>query len=67
LGEGARFDKQFIGTNPWSEVSHEIVVPPETRLLRIEVIRQLSMKFDNKVSGTAWIDDVKLEWIAKGL
>jgi Tetratricopeptide repeat len=58
---------QFIGTSPWSEVSHKLVVPPETRLLRIEVIRQPSLKFDNKIGGVAWIDDVKLELIAKGL
>jgi len=52
---------QFIGTNPWSSVDHDLVVAPKTRLLRIEVIRQPSMKFDNKVDGTAWIDELKLE------
>ncbi len=60
----ARFNEvfgQFIGTSPWSIVDHDLVVPPQTRLLRIEVVRQPSMKFDNKVSGSAWIDELKLE------
>jgi hypothetical protein len=60
----ARLDEvfgQFTGSNPWSSVDHDLVVAPNTRLLRVEVIRQPSMKFDNKVEGTAWIDDLKLE------
>jgi tetratricopeptide (TPR) repeat protein len=52
---------QFTRSNPWSRVEHDLVVTPKTRLLRIEVIRQPSMKFDNKVDGTAWVDDLKLE------
>jgi tetratricopeptide (TPR) repeat protein len=51
----------FAGSNPWSLVEQDLVVTPKTRLLRIEMIRQPSMKFDNKVDGTAWIDDLKLE------
>jgi serine/threonine-protein kinase len=31
-----------------------------TRLLELHVIRQPTWKFDNKISGTAWIDGVKL-------
>jgi hypothetical protein len=60
----ARLDEtfgQFTGSTPWSEVEHDILVPSGTRLLQIQVIRQSSMKFDNKVSGTAWIDALKLE------
>jgi tetratricopeptide (TPR) repeat protein len=52
---------QFTGSSPWSSVDHDLVVAPETRLLRIEVLRQPSLKFDNKVAGTAWIDELKLE------
>jgi hypothetical protein len=64
--EPARLDEvfgQFIGSNPWSSVDHDLVVASKTRLLRIEVIRQPSIKFDNKVDGTAWIDQLKLELI----
>jgi hypothetical protein len=35
--------------------------PRETRLLQIQVTRQPSQKFDNKIGGAAWIDDLKLE------
>ena len=52
---------QFTGTTPWSPVEQDLVVPPQTKLLRVQVIRQPSMKFDNKVSGTAWIDELRLE------
>jgi tetratricopeptide (TPR) repeat protein len=52
---------QFTGSAPWLEVEHDLFVPSGTRLLQIQVIRQSSMKFDNKVSGTAWIDALKLE------
>jgi hypothetical protein len=48
-------------------VKNELIVAPETRLLRIEVIRQPSQKFDNKAGGVAWIDNVELKPIAEGL
>jgi tetratricopeptide (TPR) repeat protein len=60
----ARLDEifgQFTGSTSWSSVDHDLIVAPKTRLVRIEVIRQPSMKFDNKVDGTAWIDQLKLE------
>ena len=60
----ARLDEvfgQFNGSSPRSRVEHDLVVTRKTRLLRIEVIRQPSMKFDNKVDGTAWIDQLKME------
>jgi len=63
----ARLDEvfgQFTGSSPWSRVDHDLVVAPKTRIVRIEVIRQPSMRFDNKVDGTAWIDQLKLEPIA---
>lgn len=66
----ARLDEvfgQFTGSNSRSSVDHDLVVAQKTRLLRIEVIRQPPMKFDNKVAGTAWIDDLKLEPITGGL
>lgn len=63
-GAPARLDAvfgQFTGSTSWSSVDHDLIVAPETRLVRIEVIRQPSMKFDSKVDGTAWIDQLKLE------
>lgn len=59
----ARLDartEELTGTHDWTKVERVIVVPRETRLLRLELNRQRSMKFDNQISGTAWIDSVKL-------
>jgi hypothetical protein len=55
---------QFKGTMPRSQVEQDLTVPPQTKLLRVQVIRQPSMKFDNKISGTAWIDNLRLEPIS---
>ena len=62
--EPARLDLtfgHFIGTWPWSSLEQDIVVPPASRLLQVRIIRQPSLRFDNKVAGTAWIDDLRLE------
>ena len=58
--------EHFTGTTPWSVVEHDLAVPPQTRLLQVQVVRQASMKFDNKVAGTAWVDDLRLEPISSG-
>lgn len=52
---------QFTGSRPWSAVESDLTIGPETRLLQIQVIRSPSLKFDNKIGGTAWIDDLSLE------
>ncbi len=60
----ARFDLifgQLKKTMPWSPVDQDLVVPPQTRQLRVQIIRQPSMRFDNKVGGIAWIHDLRLE------
>lgn len=60
---GSRLDirtRDLTGTHDWTKIEEVVVVPRATRLLAIEVSRQHSMRFDNQVSGTAWIDSVKL-------
>jgi len=52
---------QFKGTMPWAPIEQDLTLRPQTKLLRVQVIRQPSMKFDNKISGTAWIDEMRLE------
>jgi O-antigen ligase len=52
--------KEFLGSTDWTRVEASLRVPRETKLLEIQVIRQPTLKFDNKVSGTAWIDGVSL-------
>jgi tetratricopeptide (TPR) repeat protein len=51
---------EFIGTNPWTLVEADLVTGPETHFLKIALRRLPSWKFDNKLSGTAWVDDVAL-------
>ena len=55
----ARTD-QFVGTTGWRRVEQTVRVPSATKLIEIQVVREPTMKFDNKVSGTAWIDTVSL-------
>jgi hypothetical protein len=51
---------QFTGTTAWTRIKQRFVVPRGTRIVQVQVVRQESMKIDNKVGGTAWIDGVKL-------
>jgi hypothetical protein len=51
---------EVLGTNPWTLVQADVVTGPETHFLKIAVKRLPSWKFDNKLSGTVWIDDVAL-------
>ncbi len=55
--------EQFIGSTGWRRVEQTVRVPSATKLVEIQVIREPTMKFDNKVSGTAWIDNVSLSRI----
>ncbi len=45
------------GTNPWTLVQTDLVTGSQTQLLRITLRRIPSWKFDNKLSGTVWVDD----------
>jgi tetratricopeptide (TPR) repeat protein len=60
----SRFDVRIggvTGTQDWVALEKTIVVPPGTGPLAIQVTRIPSGKFDNKIGGTAWIDDVVLK------
>jgi hypothetical protein len=50
----------LVGTHPWSRVEMDLITSPETRLLAIVLRRIPSWKFDNKLFGTVWVDDVSL-------
>lgn len=49
-----------VGTQPWSKVGIDFSAGPETRLLVIALRRIPSWKFDNKLRGSVWVDDVSL-------
>lgn len=48
------------GTNDWEQKSAIFTVKPQTRIVRVEIVRLPSRKFDNKIAGAAWIDGVKI-------
>lgn len=48
------------GTNSWMPQQLEFATGSQTHLLQIGVRRFASEKFDNKIAGTAWLDDVSL-------
>jgi len=49
-----------IGTQPWSLDDVEFTTGPDTQLLAIFLRRNPSNLLGNKISGTAWVDDVSL-------
>ncbi|MGB7730051.1 MAG: tetratricopeptide repeat protein [Candidatus Acidiferrum sp.] len=59
-GQLHQVTSEILGTNPWTLVQVDIVTGPETHFLKIAVKRIPSWKFDNKLAGTVWIDDVSL-------
>jgi hypothetical protein len=48
------------GTNDWMEMRSDVVVSAHTNLVNVSVCRRPSGKFENKISGTVWIDAVSL-------
>ena len=50
----------LTATHSWTNVTASICSGPRTRLLLIGLRRIPSRKFDNKLRGTAWVDDVSL-------
>lgn len=50
----------FTGDHAWTRLQRSFEVGPRTKLLRLELTRHASTKFDNKISGSAWLDSVEL-------
>ncbi len=48
------------GSADWHTVSRNFTVPEGTGLLRIEITRQQSLRFDNRITGAAWVDELKI-------
>jgi hypothetical protein len=55
----------MVGTNPWTRVSVDVATGDTTDLLVISLRRIPSWKFDNKLRGTVWVDDVSLVPVGK--
>lgn len=50
----------LTGTNQWTLMQTEVVTGRATHFLDVRLRRIPSQLFDNKLSGTVWIDDVSL-------
>ena len=50
----------LLGTKDWNQISLAFAAPSETKVVIVEVSRPPTMKFDNKISGTLWLDSVTL-------
>jgi O-antigen ligase/tetratricopeptide (TPR) repeat protein len=48
------------GTNEWTLVERMVEAPPGGALTRLSIVRKPSLKFDNLIGGTAWIDRVSI-------
>jgi len=67
---GDRLDartSQVIGTNGWTPLETIFSVPPSVDLVTVQVFREPSLKFDNKIAGTAWIDAVTIQPLSGGV
>jgi len=52
--------EDLVGTSGWTEQHAELTTSADTRLLLVRVVRSVSNKLDNQITGTVWIDDVRL-------
>lgn len=50
----------LIGTSAWTPLSVAFTTGPDTHFVDIRLRRYPSKLFDNKLSGTVWVDDVTL-------
>ena len=51
----------MLGMNEWQEEHIDFTVPEDCHAVVIRLRRQTSHRFDNKISGTLWLDNFKLK------
>lgn len=51
----------ILGTNDWQEQNIEFTAPINCHAVVIRLRRQTSHRFDNKISGTLWLDNFELK------
>lgn len=55
----------LTGTNFWTKLEVEFTVPESCKAIAAGIRRERSAKFDNKISGEAWIDSLTLKTAKK--
>ncbi len=53
----------MVGDSTWARRQLDFISGPSTRLLEIRIVRLASRKFDNRIAGTAWVDQVEMKAI----
>lgn len=61
------YTEALTGTHLWTRVDAEFITQSDTRLLSIVLRRTPSAKFDNKLNGIVWVDDVSLTPLTNNL
>jgi tetratricopeptide (TPR) repeat protein len=54
------FTTNETGTIPWTMEQAEFTTGPQTHMIAVRVARKPSERLDNKIRGSAWLDDVSL-------
>ncbi len=57
--------EKVVGTTDWHLVERILDVPAD-ELVQVQLTRDHSLKFDNKINGTVWIDDVQIVPVSEG-
>jgi hypothetical protein len=53
--------EELTGTNGWKLLEKTFTAGQGTKLIAVQLVREPTLKFDNKFRGTLWLDDVTLE------
>ncbi len=51
----------IMGTTAWAPIDESFSVRESSKVIRIQVVRSPSLKFDNAIGGTAWLDSFALQ------
>jgi hypothetical protein len=57
---GAAVTRELRGTEPWTQITVPWKAAKDVRYVQVCLARDPSAKLDNKIAGTAWVDDVAL-------
>jgi hypothetical protein len=52
--------RESYGTNPWTFVDLSFITGPNVRSAMVCIYRERDLDSDERISGTAWVDDVNL-------
>jgi len=59
-GAVSAMTENFTGSHDWTPVEADLMTAPQTHFLLVDLIRNPSRLFDNRLAGTVWIADVTL-------